>query len=75
MDESKDRWNELRDFNSLHSRFPLQRRTLRRRSLDAARRNSTPISADDVLDFHLALKAVYGVDKNERDFFARFSKS
>ncbi len=75
MDESKDRWNELRNFNSLHSRFPLQRRTFQRRSLDAARRNGRPISADEVLDFHLTLKGIYGVDKNERDFFARFAKS
>jgi predicted deacylase len=73
MDESKDRWNELRNFNSLHSRFPLQRRSLRRRSLDAVRRNGAPITADDVLDFHLTLKGIYGIDKNERDFFARFA--
>ncbi len=72
-EESKDRWDELRNFNSLHSRFPLQRRTLRRRTLDSARRNGRPLTHDEVLDFHLLLKGVLGIDKNERDFFARFA--
>lgn len=41
---------------------------------ECARRSGTPITFDDVLDFHMMLKDVYGVDKNERDFFARFDR-
>ena len=73
IEDGKDRWEELRNFNSLHSRFPLQKRTLRKRSVDTARRSGPAITYDDVLDFHLTLRSVYGVDKNERDFFARFA--
>lgn len=73
IDKTPDRWNELREFNSMHGRFPIQKRVLRGRSREATRRNGPPVTFDDVLRFHEELTTVYGVDKNERDFFARFS--
>gem|GEM_PF-3356209 len=46
---------------------------LRRRMEDRELKRGTPLTYDEVLDFHLALREVYGVGKNERDFFARFT--
>ncbi len=45
-----------------------------RQAIRPREKPAPPISHDDVLNFHEMLEFVFGVDKGERDFFARFDR-
>jgi hypothetical protein len=73
-DMNEKNWEELRNFHSLNSRFPLKKKEGRLKTTPSISVHGNPISYDDVLDFHLNLKEIKGISRNERDFFARFVK-
>lgn len=79
-DASSDRRRRTGQSWSPHSPQPPPRKRSRESIEDllkreCARRSGPRITHDDVLDFHLMLKDIYGIDKRERDFFARFDRS
>ena len=68
----EDEWEELRNFKSLNSKFPFE--SERRKFIPSVsqRSNATPITYDEVLDFHITMEEVKGLKRGEINFFERF---
>ena len=71
----EDEWEELRNFKSLNNKFPFESEQKKCQPSITKSKKNTPITYDEVLDFHLTLEKIKGLKRGEINFFKRFSSS
>ncbi len=66
--------DKLNRNNAAHRSFPRKKGKLTLRDIRRVKTSGTPVSYDDVLDFHIWLKNVRGIGPADIDIFKKISK-